>query len=61
MSTLVHSRGEGVKIGQNLVHVVVECPLRMLKVEITNEGHQRWQVVKAEGSETFPNIIHDDD
>ena len=27
MSTLVHSRGEGVKIGQNLVHVVVECPL----------------------------------
>ena len=26
MSTLVHSRGEGVKIGQNLVHVVVECP-----------------------------------
>ena len=27
MSTLVHSRGEGVKVGQNLVHVVVECPL----------------------------------
>ena len=27
MSTLVHSRGEGVKNGQNLVHVVVECPL----------------------------------
>ena len=26
MSTLVHWRGEGVKIGQNLVHVVVECP-----------------------------------
>ena len=26
MSTIVHSRGEGVKIGQNLVHVVVECP-----------------------------------
>ena len=29
MSTLVHSRGEGVKIGQNLVHVVVECPLSL--------------------------------
>jgi hypothetical protein len=29
MSTLVHSRGEGVKNGQNLVHVVVECPLRL--------------------------------
>ena len=28
MSTLVHSRGEGIKIGQNLVHVVVECPLK---------------------------------
>ena len=28
MSTLVHSRGEGVEIGQNLVHVVVECPLK---------------------------------
>ena len=27
ISTLVHSRGEGVEIGQNLVHVVVECPL----------------------------------
>ena len=27
MSTLVHSRGEGVKTGKNLVHVVVECPL----------------------------------
>ena len=27
MSMLVHSRGEGVKNGQNLVHVVVECPL----------------------------------
>ena len=27
MSMLVHSRGEGVKIGQNLVHVNVECPL----------------------------------
>ena len=27
MSKLVHSRGEGVKIGQNLVHIVVECPL----------------------------------
>ena len=26
MSTLVHSRGEGIKNGQNLVHVVVECP-----------------------------------
>ena len=26
MSTLVHSRGEGVKIGSNLVHVVVEWP-----------------------------------
>ena len=30
-------------------------------VEITNEGHQRWQVVKAESSETFANNIHDDD
>ena len=30
MSTLVHSRGEGVKIGQNLDHVVVECPLKEL-------------------------------
>ena len=27
MSTLVHSRGEGVKFGLNLVHVVVEWPL----------------------------------
>jgi hypothetical protein len=27
MSTLVHFRGGGVKNGQNLVHVVVECPL----------------------------------
>ena len=26
MYKLVHSRGEGGKIGQNLVHVVVECP-----------------------------------
>ena len=26
MSMLVHLRVEGVKIGQNLVHVVVECP-----------------------------------
>ena len=26
MSTLVHSRGEGVKIGSKFVHVVVECP-----------------------------------
>ena len=25
--TFVHSRGDGVKIGSKLVHVVVECPL----------------------------------
>ena len=25
------------------------------------EGHQRWQEVKAESSETFANNIHDDD
>ena len=31
MSTLVHSRGEGVKIGSKLVHVVVECPLNIVK------------------------------
>ena len=32
MSTLVHSRGEGVKIGSKLVHVVVECPLITLNL-----------------------------
>ena len=27
MSTLVHSSGEGVKVGSNFVHVLVEWPL----------------------------------
>ena len=30
MSTLVHSRGEGGEIGQNMVHVVVESPLGLI-------------------------------
>ena len=41
MSTLVHLRGEGVKIGSKLVHVVVECPLTGLSQVIYrshNEG-----------------------
>ena len=31
MSMFVHLRGEGVKIGQNLVHVIIERPLIYLK------------------------------
>ena len=44
-----------------LENIKNQLQIRMLKVEITNEGHQRWQVVKAESSETFANNIHDDD
>ena len=39
MSTLVHSRGEGVEIGQNLVHVVVECPLSIVFNAIVTGYH----------------------
>ena len=34
MSMFVHSRGKGVKNGQNLVHIVVECPLIALSCSI---------------------------
>ena len=39
MSTLVHTRGEGVKKGQNLVHVVVECPLSKSQKKVLVSSH----------------------
>ena len=49
MSTLVHSRGEGVKIGQNLVHVVVECPLIINTLVICSKEFFR-QPIEKEGT-----------
>ena len=38
MSTLVHSRGEGVKTWSKLVHVVVECPLMLQQLSNEDTG-----------------------
>ena len=42
ISIFVHSKGVGVKIGQNLVHVVVECPLGQItrrRIILLQEAH----------------------
>ena len=44
MSTLVHSRGEGVKTGKNLVHVVVECPLVIVMTSSYRTNGERTNV-----------------
>ena len=44
MSTLVHSRGGGVKIGQNLVHAVVECPLTGLTCYGATDNYKKYNV-----------------
>ena len=38
MSMIVHSRWEGFKIWENLVHVVVECPLK--RADLNQLGHE---------------------
>ena len=49
MSTLVHSRGEGVKIGSKLVHVVVEWPqfILVLLWEIERYLSRSFLITKA--------------
>jgi hypothetical protein len=54
MSTLVHSRGEGVKNGQNLVHVVVECPLTNMLVNLPTNRLQIEFLIEAH---IFANIL----
>ena len=38
MPMIVHSRWEGFKIWENLVHVVVECPLK--RADLNQLGHE---------------------